>query len=368
MEKKNSQMRILVLAGTGAMGEWLVDILASRGDSVTVTSRKKRDDKPGVEYVQMDAKDINVLSNLLKQGWDAVVDFLIYSTEDFKARLDDLLSYTNQYVFISSSRVYAKSDGPITEESPRLLDDIGDEEYLKTDEYALAKARSENALRESGHSNWTIIRPYITYSVNRLQLGTMEKEAWLGRALRGNKILFSRDVAAKTTTMTFGRDVARGISSLLGKDAALGRAFHITTPESHKWSEILDIYLDVIEEETGKRPEVAYVDSSLEWEKVFGGHYQLKCDRLYDRTFDSSAVAEVGGFSSYTPVREGISECLRAYIKSGSRTRANTMDALRDRLSGDKTSLREFAGPKRKLAYLAIRYIIPLPLVRRLLG
>ena len=72
----------------------------------------------------------------------------------------------------------------------RLLDVSHDSIYLKTDEYALAKARQEDILRKSGKNNWTIIRPYITYSESRLQLGVLEKEAWLYRALKGFQEMF----------------------------------------------------------------------------------------------------------------------------------------------------------------------------------
>ena len=65
------------------------------------------------------------------------------------------------------------------------MDLTKDEQYLATNEYALAKAREENVLTESGFNNFTIIRPYITYYNNRLQLGIFEKEIWLQRALDG---------------------------------------------------------------------------------------------------------------------------------------------------------------------------------------
>lgn len=52
-----------------------------------------------------------------------------------------------------------------------------DEDYIKTDEYALQKARQENILLGSKYKNWTIIRPYITYNKERLQLGVLEKKS-----------------------------------------------------------------------------------------------------------------------------------------------------------------------------------------------
>ena len=148
---------------------------------------------------------------------------------------------------------------PITEETPRLLDVSTDEAYLKTDEYGLAKARQEDLLRDSGRKNWTVIRPSITFSEGRLQLGVLEKEAWLYRALHGRSIVFSEDIANKVTTMTYGWDVAKGIESIVSNPKALGEIFHITSKESFKWHEILTLYLNVLEQNLGKRPQVVTV-------------------------------------------------------------------------------------------------------------
>ena len=70
-----------------------------------------------------------------------------YTTEELKDRIELMLSATEQYIFLSSSRVYAGTDSLLTEDSPRLLDVTNDKEYLKTDEYALAKAREENIIQ-----------------------------------------------------------------------------------------------------------------------------------------------------------------------------------------------------------------------------
>ena len=60
----------------------------------------------------------------------------------------------------------------------------------------LPKHVQENILRNSG-DNWTIIRPYMSYSPNRLDLGYYAKELWLYRVLKGRTILFTEDVAKK---------------------------------------------------------------------------------------------------------------------------------------------------------------------------
>ena len=272
------------------MGVHLVNLLSSNPDCrITVTSRSRQEGKGNVSYVQGNGHDIAFLNTLLKDKYDVIVDFMNYHTEEFRERYRILLNACGQYVYLSSSRVYADSDSPITEEFPRLLDVTTDAEYLRTDEYALAKARQENLLRESGYKNWTIIRPYITYSEIRLQLGVLEKEAWLYRALQGRAIVFSKDIAERMTTLTYGLDVARAMAALIGREEAKGEAFHITTPESIRWSEVQKIYLDVLERETGKRPRVLLTEESLNLQYAWG-KYQVKYDRLFNRTFDNGKI------------------------------------------------------------------------------
>lgn len=277
-------MKILILGGTGAMGVHLVEILSGRGDEVFVTSRRARPSHDNITYIQGDAHDDGFLESLLSgRRWDAIIDFMVYATGEFRRRAPLLLDATAQYVFLSSARVYADSDAPITEESPRLLDVSQDREYLATDEYALAKARQEDILRaECGKGNWTIVRPYITYSEIRLQLGVLEKEAWLARALHGQTVVFSKDIADKMTTLTYGYDVARGIAALIGREKALGEAFHITCDRPIRWREVLNLYIEVLERKTRQRPKVLLTDTAPHITP------QVKYDRYYNREFDNT--------------------------------------------------------------------------------
>ena len=146
---------VLILGGTGAMGVHLVNIIYQRGGvNCVVTTRKCRKNYGNVEYVQGDAQDDRFLYPLLEsRHWDAIVDFMSYSTDAFAKRLPHLLDATNQLVYLSSSRVYAESKTPITEESPRLLDVCRDADYVSTDEYALAKARQENLHKQIGRAH-----------------------------------------------------------------------------------------------------------------------------------------------------------------------------------------------------------------------
>lgn len=264
-------MKILVLGGTGAIGVEFVKIMHRIGNEVYVTSRIEHQSKENLTYLKGDAHDTEFLRFILSDGFDAIVDFMNYSTDEFGKRVDLLLNSTKQYVFLSSSRVYADSKIALTEKSERLLDVCKDEKYVSTDEYALAKARQENILMKFNKLNWTIIRPYITYSNIRLQLGIYEKEQWLYRALKGRTILFSKDIAAKYTTLTYGEDVANIMIQLVGNKAAYGEVFHIAQPKENKWEEVLKVYLDMIQQITGKAPRVLLNENSQEIKKVLGG-------------------------------------------------------------------------------------------------
>ena len=352
-------MEILVLGGTGAMGVALVEQLKQEGHKITVTSRKERESTGNCRYLCGNAKEDAFIRTVLNHKYDAIVDFMVYSTEQFNNRVNLLLEHTDQYFYFSSSRVYAESEIPLTELASRLLDVCQDEEYLKTDEYALAKARGEDILTKSGYTNWTIIRPYITYNSERLQLGVYEKENWLYRALRGRTIVMPKDIADKETSLTYGGDVAKTVVRLIGNPKALGETFHIVTGEHKTWGEILEIYLDVIEKRIGKRPKVKFVDNSESLQQVWG-KYQIKYDRLFNRIFDSSKVNAVCGKVEYKSIQEGLTQCLEEFLDSPQyRGISWTYEAWADKISGERTRLSEIIGKKAKVKYLLFRYFRP---------
>lgn len=351
--------RILILGGTGAMGIHLVSLLENTEHEVIVTTRKQRANRGNIRYIQGNAHDENFLRLLLDGSIDVVVDFMIYTTEEFRLRAELMLSSCRQYVYLSSSRVYSNQDRVITENTPRLLDVCTDKDYLATDEYALTKARQENILRESGKNNWTIIRPYITFAENRLQLGVLELQSWLYRALLGHTIVFSEDIASKYTTLTYGYDVARGIAAILGNEKAYGRAFHITVSKSMKWSEILDVYLNVIESETGLRSKVKMVERHPYLNNAIG-KYQVIYDRYYDRRFDNSAIGEFIDTATFLPTEEGIRKSLVTFI-CDNREKRFPLDpfheGLYDKITGETTDLQFFVNFKHKVYYLTERYV-----------
>ncbi len=308
MKKK----KILLLGGTGAMGVYLAPELVNLGYQVYITSRSphvsvERD----LIYITGDAKNKAFLRNLLRIKFDAIVDFMVYNTNEFTERYEELLNSTSHYLFLSSYRVYGDNHGePITEESPRLLDSVKDKKYLATDEYGLTKARQENLLRKSGKNNWTILRPSITYSSERFQLGTMEAHEFLKRALQGKPIIFPKEMLGKYTTLSWAGDVAKLISRMVLNEAAMGEAFTVSTSEKHTWQEIMDYYVELLD------MKVKIVDLSL-YQELIGRPYQIKYDRMLDRVIDNSKALRVAEMrqEDFMPTKDGLRIELNSFCK-----------------------------------------------------
>lgn len=295
--------KVLVLGGTGAMGVYLLPILAEKEYEIYVTSRKKRDSgNRNIKYIMGNAKDDAFLDECLTSHYDVIVDFMAYSTEEFKRRYEKLLSATDHYMFLSSYRVYGDSDKElITEKSVRLLDCVNDPEYLATDEYALAKARQENLLTSSDFRNWTILRPAITYATNRFQLATMEVDDFVYRALNGKDIIFPKEMLDKETTLSWGGDVAKMISRLMLNEKAYGEAFTLATAEHHKWREVVDYYRKIL----GVHVKIV---SLSEYQEVTRSTWRTKYDRMLNRMLDNSKVLSATGMqqSDLMPLYDGL--------------------------------------------------------------
>lgn len=349
-------MKVLVLGGTGAMGTPLQQFLLEYGYDIHVTSRSKQE-FGDIHYHYGNAHDLSFLSEVLKERFDVVVDFMSYTTDEFSGRVHSVLANTDQYIFLSSARVYAPCKTLITEDCPRLLDVCEDKGYLKTDEYALAKARQENALLNSGKGNWTIVRPSLTYNSERMQYAMGEKEDWLYRYLNHEKIVFAKNMGQTLTTMSWGKDVAKAISLLVGNDKAKGEPVHVAGAKAITWDEVNKIYWRVLTERFNRPPEIMYID---DWEAIgrtLGRYYQFKYARSVNRVFDNSKLYRLAGKIEFTDPEEGLTECLNDFMDHGMKFKYIPCkpEAAYNRLTKDKANLRSFST-KNKVKYLIGRY------------
>lgn len=312
MKRENAMLegkKILVLGGTGAMGTYLVPLLAKNGSQVHVVSLDKKDNElPNVSYKQANALDEDFLNRELKNNYDAIVDFLIYPTKKFEVCHQLLLANTKHYIYLSSYRVYADVDSPITEDSPQLLDVSTNQHFLATEDYSLIKARQEDILEQSSYNNWTIVRPAITFSKLRYQLVILEADLVVGRAFKGKKIVLPEDALHIQATMTWAGDVARMLSLLLFNHEAYREAFTVATGEHNSWAKIAGFYQELIG--------LQYVTTDT---KTFLGilgspdlkspkSYQLHYDRYFNRVVDNSKILKATGLTQQDllPLKDGL--------------------------------------------------------------
>lgn len=346
-------MKILILGGSGAIGMHLSQILSAHGDEVFVTSRKLEGIQNGIHYIKGNAHDFCFVKEISQDKWDAIVDLMVYSEIEFKNRYIQLQKMCDQYIFMSSSRVYADPNTPIKETSLRLKDISKDNSFLNSGEYAISKANEEDLLLSSPIKNYTIIRPYITFSESRLQLGVYEKEAWLYRALNGRSIVFPRDLYNKTTTLTYSHDFSTILAAVVCRKESIGQIYHITTNESKTWEEVINIYINEIESITGNRPKLILTKNDICEET-----YQYKYDRMYNRTFNNSKVLSIVPTYKFTSYENGIRKCLIDFMNSKRYLRISpATEAFHDKLSGERTPLSSFSSFLDKIKYLIKRYI-----------
>lgn len=336
---------VLLLGGTGAIGNPLVRLLAERGDHVVVTSRKVRESQPGIEYVVGNAKDIGFLQSLIERiKPTAIVDFMIYSTDEFGRRMNSLLKAGAQYVFLSSYTVFAKTD-VIKESSARLLDVAKDPMLIAADPYPIRKARCEDMLRKSGFRNWTIVRPGITYAGARMQFGCLESHTWLFRALQGLPVVMPKAMRSCETTMTYGGDVARMIAGIVGNEKAYGEDFNLSTSEHHTWNYIADVYAEIVGLEVA--------DCSIEDYCMIVGSDTAVSDRLSNRILDNGKILSVTGITQdlLMPMADGLRRELAVFKAHPAFQYQEFFKSARiDRVLGTRTNLKGMSLGQR-LAY-----------------
>ena len=309
--------KILVLGGTGAMGIYLIPELLTMGYSVDVlTLDDAISNHPDLTYQKANAKDPAVISEQLKKGYHGVVDFMIYhNNEEFETFLPLYLQNTDHYLFFSTYRVYANEEHPVKETSPRILDVTNDLDLLNSNDYCIYKAQGEDFLKSCNSSNWTILRPAITYSKYRFQLVTLECDLVVRRMLEGKPVVLPAQALDVQATMSWAGDVAKMIARILLNKQAFGQTYSVCTAEHHTWGEIAEMYRRI----GGLNYVAADTDTYL---NILGPNnlnvrQQLLYDRCYDRIMDNSKILQLTGMkqSELMPLEKGLALELNAFPK-----------------------------------------------------
>jgi nucleoside-diphosphate-sugar epimerase len=248
----------LFLGGTGNISTACVEHAVEAGHEVTVLNRGRNASRvrASVRTILGDRDDAAVLRGAAEAvRYDAVVDFLAFRPEQVEIAIEAFGGRAGQYVFISSTSAYEKPvvRHVITEETP-LRNPFW--------EYARQKIACEERLwrarRESGFPV-TVVRPSYTYGETWIPSGFGGQDYTLVARLRAGRPIVCHGDGTSLWVMTAASDFAVGLVGLLGQQAALGEAFHITSDEVLTWQAIYR----TIAEAAGVELEMVYVPSSL---------------------------------------------------------------------------------------------------------
>ncbi len=252
----------------------------------------------GVEYLQGDVREPSALRTLVSsREFDAVVDLLSFTPEHLTKSLEQVSGHCHQYVFVSSATIY---------EAAGLGERLTEGAALRTSgwAYPLRKIDCERALRTRAAATgqvFTIVRPYITYSEQRVAFGVWEGEEALSRIRAGRQVVIGNEVARSHTSLTHSRDLSRGIVALCGNPRAVDEVFHIANDYSPTWREVYEVTAEIL----GVRLDVVSAPASRIVD-VFPELAGKVGDRMLDRRFDLSKFrAACPGFEFEYTLREG---------------------------------------------------------------
>jgi nucleoside-diphosphate-sugar epimerase len=321
-------MRVLYVGGTGEISFSCVEASVRLGHEVWVYNRGNRNEglPASCRFLRGDVRDDVAYGAAARMGFDVVCQFRLFEPEEVRRDVETFAGRCGQYIFISSASAYRKPvrDLPLTEGVPL------DNPYWP---YAAAKAEMEAILAAQDRLPWTVVRPSHTY---RTRL-----PGWLGwnvdasRLLRGKPVVLHGD-GQSLWTVTHAEDFARPFARLLGREEALGQAFHVTAERAWPWNEIVEAgaaALGVAD------PDVVHVptDTLIRYEPAWRG--PLLGDKAWSVLFDNAKVRSVvGDFDCPIDPWRGMAKVAERFPPDAQAFDPAT-DALLDRIAAEQSAL-----------------------------
>jgi nucleoside-diphosphate-sugar epimerase len=299
-------MKILFLGGTGNISADCAALLHQRGHEILVLSRGRTAVPTGYQAIQADRKDAAAMrAALAGLRPDVVLNFLGYELSDVQVDYDLFNGLVRQYVFISSTVVYAKPPPrlPLTEDAP-----LGNPFW----DYAEKKLACERWLQqrraEAGFPV-TVVRPSHTYSNRWIPNPVSSGSYTFAARMEQGKPVFVHDQGESPWTLTTSADFAVGMAGLLGKPEAVGETFHITSDEVLTWNQI---YAEIAGALGVKSPQIMKVPTDFICQVAPQLTGTLKGDKAHPAVFDNTKIKRfVPEFRCRTPFRQGVRESLR---------------------------------------------------------
>lgn len=312
-------MKVLFIGGTGLISSACVSLAVQRGIELFVLNRgasSKYARPVGAQYWQGDVRRDPgaVAQRLAGHFFDAVVDWVAFTADDIEQDIALFRGKTRQFVFISSASAYQKPPAHylITEDTP-LANPFWDYSRQKI----ACEERLLRAYRDEGFPV-TIVRPSLTYGPSQIPLSIGSwQHPWtvMDRMRRGQKVIVPGDGTSLWVT-TWNEDFAKGFVPLLGREQALGHAFHITSDEALTWDQLSEQAAHAL----GVEPNIVHIPSELiaaYWPHAYGS---LLGDKARSVVFDNSKIKRfVPDFVATVPWQEGVRRAIAWFEEDASR-------------------------------------------------
>ena len=304
----SSNPSVLFIGGTGTISSACVAEALTLGFDITVLNRglDRRHPLPrGVRLLTADLDDDRGFAEALSGlSFDAVADFVSFTTPRLSRNVDLLRDRVGQYIFISSASAYHKPipSLPITESTP-LRNDFW--------QYSRDKIACEEYLtglwRRDGFPA-TIVRPSHTYDNFRLPL--FGRWTQIVRA-RADKPMVVHGDGTSLWTLTHASDFAYMFAGLLARPQARGEVYHITGDEVLTW----DAIATTLAEAAGVvSPRIVHVASETIAKVLPDEGPGLVGDKAHSVIFDCSKVRALRpGFVQKVPWWRGARDIVATY-------------------------------------------------------
>ncbi len=276
-------MKVLFIGGTGTISSASTALAVEKGVELWHLNRGQSAPFPvanAVQTIHADIRDPAAAAKALDgHEWDCVVSWVTFTPEQVQADIELFRGKTKQYIFISSASAYQTPPAApvITEETP-LDNPFWD--------YSRNKAACEKLLLEAADFPVTVVRPSHTYS-NVIPTGPGAWDYSVVRRLKAGGPAVIHGDGTSLWVVTHAQDVAKGLVGLLGREDAVGEAFHITTDEVLTWNQIYATIAEVFDCE----PNFVHIPSDFiaKIDPEFSGP-SLLGDKMHSVIFDNSKI------------------------------------------------------------------------------
>lgn len=359
-------MKVLIIGGMGVIGGAITKAAIKLGMETYVVSRRELFGEwleLGIHEIQGDWKDDSFAENVVKAGFDVIVDTQVFNVEQLKRSLNIANNHCKQYIYISTDSVYEHPAEHLFEDDPIDMNKI----YW---DYGINKRKAELYLIENGEKYsfyWTGIRPTITFGNTRIPVGYASKRNTFTLAQRivDGKPIVRFDEPKTRHSVCYESTFGDAVVGLFLNEQANKEMYHISDDYSYTYGEIFS----AMERVLGKQGIYVKVPTALIKEYNRSVFEEMVYDKNPEFVLDNRKIKNVSPSTNYHPDIENILRDTLAYLKENSKSEDVEYNLITDNILLSYNNKIEDKVLKDKVSCyvsgLSVEYLNELKLFRR---